>query len=366
MTMIFESANLRARLVPGKDATRLVITFSSFGKPAAIDRPGFGENFLGDEGVAAIHVVAKGNRWFQYPELPAMIAAISKTSEQYSRVISYGSSMGGFAALRYGGDCGADVGLAISPQFSLDRREVPFEIRWKREAARIKSWFPSCKPLAKQVIVYDPRHALDAQHYETFKRRANVIPLRVPHGGHPAGGVLAQAGLLKGLVLDVLSADFDPRSYEVTLRGVRVQNSQYLFTVARRLKPYHSRLRLILAEMALSRDTSPHVYSFTAECLEAVGRTQEAEIAHLHAIRTGDGDALRRFGRFLMTARRYHEAARVIDGAIEASPDSLARRLLRWRLRIRHPFSGGVAGAAKAWKRYPYAEGRATSRIRRR
>jgi len=334
MTIIFESVNLRAKLIDGADFARSVITFSSFAKPATLDRPGFGEEFFRAEGIAAMHVVARGNRWFQYKELPALITALREHSARYERVISYGSSMGGFAALVYGADCGANLGIAISPQISLNHRDAPFETRWRGEAARIRHWYPPKKVLSEQIIAYDPHHALDSQHYEAFASRALTRSLRISHGGHPAGACLAQAGLLKRLVRDAFANRFDPHIYERILHSNRCRSSQYLYTVSRRLKPHHADLKLRLAEVALYFDKSPHIYSLVANCLAAVGRNDEAEIMHRHALDFDDGDSLVAYAIYLSKVKRYSEAMEMIDRTISKSPDSRALKLLRLKMRF--------------------------------
>ena len=59
-----------------------------------------------------------------------------------ARVMTYGSSMGGYAALRFARALRADAILALSPQYSIDPAVVPWEDRWRQDGARI-AWLPA-------------------------------------------------------------------------------------------------------------------------------------------------------------------------------------------------------------------------------
>jgi hypothetical protein len=217
---LFRSADLLVREVRGFSRDALVVTFDSYTDHRDphtnyrhLDRPGFGEHFLRDRAVDAIHVMGRENNWYQYPEMPEAMAAIAKVARSYQRTIAYGSSMGGYAAIRYGGAAGAATALAISPQFSIDPAVVPFDRRWEGEAHQIdfaleRSWTPPFA--ATSYILYDPRN-LDRRHVALFaKRYGGVVPVPIPDSGHPCVLFLATCGLLQQAVLDVAYDTFDP------------------------------------------------------------------------------------------------------------------------------------------------------------
>jgi pimeloyl-ACP methyl ester carboxylesterase len=217
---LYRSADLLVRGITGFSHDALVVTFDSYTDHRDphtnyrhLDRPGFGEHFLRDRGVDAIHVIGRENNWYQYSEMPDATAAIAKVARGYQRTMTYGSSMGGYAAIRYGGVVGAERALAISPQFSVDPAVVPFDQRWEVEAQQIdfaleRGWAPPYA--ATSYILYDPRN-LDRRHVALFaKRSIGIVPVPLPGSGHSCALFLANCGLLQQAVLDVAHGTFDP------------------------------------------------------------------------------------------------------------------------------------------------------------
>jgi hypothetical protein len=251
---LFRSADLVVRQVGGFSRDVLVVTFDSYTDPRDphtnyrdLDRWGFGEYFLRDRAVDAVHVIGRDNNWYQYPELPEAVAAIATAARPYRRVISYGSSMGGYAAVRYGGAAGAETALAISPQFSIDPMVVPFERRWDAEARQIdfaleRRWTPAS--VATAYILYDPR-TLDRRHVALFAARGRVVRVPMPNSGHSIARFLADYGLLQQAVLDVAHGAFDAAALRRAARAA-----------LRRQSPNHVR---ILGRTLLSRLLRPRL-----------------------------------------------------------------------------------------------------------
>src|SRR5690606_30202022 len=131
----------------------------NYGIGHGFDRPGFGEEFLRNAGISAIHVMGVREDWYQYPEMPAAMQAVRQATAGAERVMTYGSSMGGYAALRFADAAGANAVLAISPQYSIDPKKMPFETRWHQESQRIQ-WRPEIDGRivcdSYPVIVFDP------------------------------------------------------------------------------------------------------------------------------------------------------------------------------------------------------------------
>lgn len=225
---LFRSAGLAVRQVGGFSRDTLVITFDSYTddrdphtRYRDLDRPGFGEHFLRDRAVDAVHVIGRDNSWYQYPEMPDAMAAIAAVARTYRRAVAYGSSMGGYAAIRFGGAAGAAVALAISPQFSIDPGVVRFEHRWDAQARTIdfaleRSWAPPF--VATSYILYDPRN-VDRRHVALFAKRGGVVRVPLPDSGHPSTFFLADCGLLQQAVLDVAQGTFDPLGFRRAARA---------------------------------------------------------------------------------------------------------------------------------------------------
>jgi hypothetical protein len=211
VTQVFRSCELVVRSVCEFGSPACVVTFDSYSDNRSLDRRGFGEDFFRDRSIDAIHFISRENDWYQYAEMPAALAAVAGLVRNYNRVVAYGSSMGGYAAIRFGGMAGASAALAISPQYSVDPRSARFERRWKYDSDRIDFTLErtlSAPFVDTAYIVYDPRD-LDRRHVDLFRRRTCVVDVAIPDSGHPATGSLAEAALLGDLMLDFVADRLD-------------------------------------------------------------------------------------------------------------------------------------------------------------
>src|SRR5271165_505635 len=156
---VFRSDDFVARAVVGFNSQICVVTFDSYSDTRTLERAGFGEHFFEQHCIDAIHVIARSNEWYQHNEILEICRAIADITKNYERVYTYGSSMGGYAAIRLGESVHARAAVALSPQFSVDKAVVPFEHRWKGDAQRIsfaveRRQVESFAPLA--YVSYDP------------------------------------------------------------------------------------------------------------------------------------------------------------------------------------------------------------------
>lgn len=261
-----------------------VVTFESFHDDEGFDRTGFGEEFFLAHGIGAIHVLTRTNRWYQYREMPAALRAIRAALGTAQRVLTYGSSMGGYAAIRFAGALGADAVLALSPQYSIDRRRVPFERRWLEEQRRIgRTRERAIESNARVVIAYDPRFAQDRRHIDLIAAEAPVVRLPLPFGGHPVGGFLVELGLLQPLVLDLLEGGGDVSAVARAARRGRALSPIWLGQLAGHQPAWRPRLGVALAERAVAigpRSSAAH-HALAIRLREA-GRYEEALARHRH------------------------------------------------------------------------------------
>ena len=304
-----------------------MVTFANYqdAPGTAPDAPGFGEAFLDAQGIDAIHIAGVANDWYQYADMPRALAAV-RAAASGRRLFTYGSSMGGYAALRFAGTLGAVGAIAISPQYSLDRRVVPSERRWRPDAARLRflPWPDRDPPGA--VIFYDPCGP-DGAHAALWAadRAATLVPL--PHAGHPAGMFLLQAGLLGPAVLDILAGRFDCPALLRAARARRRQSGHYLAMLAAAQPPWRRRLAMRLMRAAIEAAPLMTLYpSRLAGMLYRAGADAEAEHWHRHtlALAPDDPALLFRLSLFLQRHGRLAEAGTLADHASASLPDSAA------------------------------------------
>ena len=317
---LFRSDDLLVRRVAGFGGPLCYVTFDSYTDNRTLDRPGFGEEHFRGRGIDAIHVLSRENRWYQHSELDEALATVAAAVAGYERVIAYGSSMGGFAALRYGALCGARIGLALSPQYSVDPAVVPFDRRWADDVARIVFRDDGDPPpLPIQYVAFDPRDAHDQRHFDLFAARSPTIGLPVPNGGHPVGSFLVETDLLRTLLDQVERGDVDPEIFARELRRRRARSGHYFYILAQRTPPHRPRQKVALARLAAeTHSDNPLYWSALGHALDAAGDFDAAWQAHSTAIAMPRAN-MHQLHHLML----HHEARQDYDRALE-----LAERLI--------------------------------------
>ena len=288
MEILYRSQALEVRRVIAGDGGRVAVTFDSYHEPVGMDRPGFGEAFFKAEDITAIHVMSYRNDWFQHTEIEHVLLTIREACLGAGRILAYGSSMGGYAALRFAGPIGAHAALALSPQYSLDPRKVPFETRWAHDRRRIRflqSIDGPIQPGPARIFAYDSALAADRRHAELLAAAAPMTAIALPYAGHPVGGFLNDIKLLRPLVLTVFDGSFDPQRFRDAAHRRRTRSAHWLAHLADRQPPSRSACGIALARRAVSLSPDhPALHDVLARRLAAAGCYEEAIVAHHRAI----------------------------------------------------------------------------------
>lgn len=230
------------------------MTFESYTDNRTLDRPGFGEVFFDANGIDAIHIVPRNNDWYQYPEIDEVCRRVRELTASYSHVVAYGQSMGGYGAIRLGGRVGAQVALAISPQFSIDPAIAPFEPRWVGDAGRIDFGIERSAAhdfVAKAYVAFDP-HDLDARHVELYRPHTEIVDLRLLNCGHPASGFMVDTGILQQAILDLCRGTINIPALRAQARKARHGSPILYANLAARCRHVPRRVRLSAKASALS------------------------------------------------------------------------------------------------------------------
>ena len=79
-------------------------------------------------------------QWYRRKEFHKLIEAVQNKGifESFTRRITYGSSMGGYAASAYASLLNADLAVLINPISTLNKEKSGFETRFKR--AKLADW----------------------------------------------------------------------------------------------------------------------------------------------------------------------------------------------------------------------------------
>ncbi|KIC09853.1 hypothetical protein RA19_13900 [Leisingera sp. ANG-M1] len=204
----------------------LVVTFDNLdiAMTKRDDRRPWGFSFIEAQGWSMLGVMANGWTWFRHAEVAAKFEALRDSGffAQFKRVVFYGASMGGYAAAAFAAAAPGSTVFAISPQSTLDKTLVPWEMRYKKVWGRDFSGSFGDAALASQGagdvhIMYDPYVAPDAAHAARFTG-PNVTLWRCPLLGHRLGSSLQQMGVLQEIARGAISGGLTPHQFHQLLR----------------------------------------------------------------------------------------------------------------------------------------------------
>jgi hypothetical protein len=186
---------------------------------------GFGGELLLETGFDVVAFKAVHNDWFSCIT-EDQVRSIGASVPAGVRV-GYGTSMGGYAALRFSGLLGMTRVLAISPQFDIRQ---PWDRRYEREAA-LKDFQPInvlCTACC-YFVAFDPLNQ-DALHVRALEELGSIERIHVWRAGHPASFYLADVGAIRQFVLSILlhGQVLDLRPF----RRFRRKSRHYLLSVA--------------------------------------------------------------------------------------------------------------------------------------
>lgn len=324
--VLFRSETLLARAVLDRGSSLCVVAFDPMGDDRSLDREAFGEQFLAGRGLDAVHIVSAHNDWYQDLGLPAALAAVREVTRPYAQVATYGSSMGGYAALRFSGWIGADVAVAISPQYSVQPPFADFDKRWLRLRRGTRWLFEQpgdpLPPLKTCIVFYDDR-GLDRAHAEAIARDLpHAALVRVPYAGHPAGTMLAETGVLSSAILEALHGRVDAASVSAALRRERHRSGQYFFTLARKQPIRRFGLKAELAARAVAASPHSTIYlSYAGVVASCRGALEESLRFHRAAQAAPDyPDGKVRFAAALLRAGDWDAASRMAVQATQGPP----------------------------------------------
>jgi hypothetical protein len=243
--IIFEGNDIVASTYfPTDNHQLVVVSFPSAADRQSLTRRGFATAWLKKMGIHYVEIKVAWNHWFQSPETEIVLRIIAEQVKGYDRIVTYGSSMGAYAAISATGPLRAHGALAISPQSAIDPDVIPWDVRWRAHTERIASEFGfSRDQLAKSVgqdseiyVVADPWD-IDSIHAHRILSAAPKAKWILAHGGgHPAGSLLREYKLLSQFVHSILTGSEGQSYWRKQMRRRRRSSPRYWIGLAARAK----------------------------------------------------------------------------------------------------------------------------------
>ncbi|EHM03408.1 tetratricopeptide repeat protein [Acetobacteraceae bacterium AT-5844] len=197
-------------------------------------------------GLPAIGFVAKRENWF--PAASVARAAPAVRALLNGPAMTYGYSMGGYAALKYARLLGISRALAVCPQASIDPVDVPTDKRFHKFFDRALHDGMRMTPEEAPefgVLMADPYMVDDKISAELFVQ-SGAHWLRTPFMDHATIWLLVDTDFLHQTLQQVMAAELPALS--ALIRGRRHSSSQWFFRVgmsAFRRGRYHLAGRLL-------------------------------------------------------------------------------------------------------------------------
>ncbi|MGC3939436.1 hypothetical protein ACOTTU_16650 [Roseobacter sp. EG26] len=204
----------------------LVVTFDNLdiAMTKREERRPWGYDFIEANGWSMLGVMANGWTWFRDVEVIQKFLELRESGffSDFARVVFYGASMGGYAAAAFAAAAPGATVFAISPQSTLDKSLVPWEMRYQKAWGRDFSGDFGDAALSSQSardvhIMFDPYITADASHARRFTAD-NVTFWRCPLLGHRLGSSLSQMGILPRISTDAISGELTRPQFHRLLR----------------------------------------------------------------------------------------------------------------------------------------------------
>ena len=189
----------------------LFVTFGNLQTKAAGDSF-WGDRFFNGRGLSSLGLMPKGPTWFPAADTLAVLGQIRPVLAQYERIIGYGHSKGGYAALKYSAALGSRITIACAPQSSIAPQDVGhFDERYQahyRPDLHDNMRITASDMAGRCIVAFDPLFPVDARHVALIERERPLYRLLLPMFGHDIMNGFVQGGSA-GEVLDILCQDDD-------------------------------------------------------------------------------------------------------------------------------------------------------------
>lgn len=327
--LIFQSEHLEVFLRRGDPSFRLV-TFSEMGLKAN------GQHWWGAAaartlGLSALGFVAKAPNWFPAAAMRDALAApaVRAALAAIPRRVSYGFSMGAYAAIKYASGLGTEAVVALAPQWSIDPEDTKgVDWRFGRHFDRGLNARMAITPddvSGRVYLVYDPRERFDRWHAERISAAVrDTRTVKAYATGHYVASALANSDTAAEIFRAALAGE-DGR-LQVAVARQRRGWDRRASVLARQAAAQRPSAALRIARRQLSASSTEelqHVYHIAGQTLLRRGLLSEAEdcAATLASCSPGSFLSTDLQAEVAFRTGRLEEAIALARHAVELAPD---------------------------------------------
>lgn len=327
--LIFRSEYLEVFLRRGDPSFRLV-TFSEMGVRAN-GQHWWGAAVARTLGLSALGFVAKAPNWFPASAMRDALAApaVRDAIAAIPRRVSYGFSMGAYAAIKYARALGTEAVVALAPQWSIDPADTKgVDWRFGRHFDRTLNEgmaITSDDVVGRVYLVHDPRERFDHWHAERIGAAVrDAETVKAYATGHYVASALASSEAAGEIFRAALAGEHG-RLQAAVARQRRGwdRRASVLARQAAGLRP-SAALRIARRQLsASSAEELEHIYHIAGQALLRRGLLSEAAdcAAALDACSPGSFLATDLQAEVAFRAGRVEEALALARRAVELAPD---------------------------------------------
>ncbi|WP_311274789.1 hypothetical protein [Methylobacterium sp. WCS2018Hpa-22] len=324
---IAEAGALRAFFNQG-DTPYLLITFNDAGDAGRSDGSSYwGAKLVEKNSISCIGIVSTKRDWYDPDDMESLCVLLRPYIEPHTQIITYGNSMGGYAALRFSGLLKATHVIAVAPQASIDPEIVnSFDIRFRKNfIGRGGKLIKSDDISGKVWVAYDPRLALDVGHVELISEACPAVRrVAVPYTGHNSIFAFRGSQQTQDIISAVLADDLT--AVNKLVHKTRRNAWQYAYNLAN--YALAKRPKIVLERIADSKllrsiPLMPRM-ALHIRCLINLGRPSDAqqkiiEIAAAYPLQavwhSRNISSLYASGAYLEAEAAFEEVMRLTKGA---------------------------------------------------
>jgi len=221
----YDDAHLRVIFHPGH-SDHLLVTFGD-AENLADGIKFFADRIARKHNLPALGFMAKRANWYPAASIASAHRETAFTLRAFSTRLFYGSSMGGYAAIKYARLLGATHVISYCPQWSIDPQDCG------ENPSGFESWFTADMAgmaigpadIAGSVnVFFDPGYSIDLFHARMIRRQSpSVRAWHVHYAGHNIAPVLRGAALTQA-IWDAVRGGGEARIYSL-INSVRRESA---------------------------------------------------------------------------------------------------------------------------------------------